>query len=59
MTDDMYVLFQANTTLKGLFEDLLTEYTGFDDISVYTIGWDLIFIFVSVLKRIRTSYSVL
>ncbi|WAR03553.1 TSN16-like protein [Mya arenaria] len=38
------LLREVDYALETLFLDLLKEYTGFSDITVYTVGWDFIFI---------------
>ncbi|XP_052802827.1 uncharacterized protein LOC128233016 [Mya arenaria] len=35
---------EVDYALESLLLDLLKEYTGFSDITVYTVGWDFIFI---------------
>lgn len=42
--------FQVNSWLKGQFESLLKNYNGPSARDVYSIGWNLVFVFVSALS---------
>ncbi|KAH3886267.1 CD82 antigen-like [Dreissena polymorpha] len=53
------LLRQVHTRLQGLFDDLLKKYTGFDDITFYTVGWDFIFILFNCcgVRPVTATYN--